>query len=95
MTPDEIINAAYEITVLYDIMVSFEPEAELLSTQQIRALLTLESPLWFVYHYWQGEDNAQLDQITSTIKNIADTAAFEVKPTDYTAETEDELGQEP
>jgi len=78
MPPDEIIKEAYKITTLYDIQIMFDPETSTLSTEQMKAICSLDDPLWCMYNEWQRRDITHMDDIADAVKDVADKQAAEL-----------------
>ena len=95
MPPNEIIEKAYELVMLEDIRIAFECDNEL-DTEQVKALLSLESPLWSVYHDWKKSDFSQMDDIRYVINETANETASEMGENSYEPDNdlENEDGQE-
>jgi hypothetical protein len=103
MPPEKIIAEAYKLTILYDLHISLEPETSQFSTEQLRALISLDSPLWILYDEWQRRDFTHMDDIKDVITEVADERAGEneadgcgIDPDPFGLnEEEAEDGQEP
>ena len=69
MTPEQIIEKAYEIVMREDIMIVFEDDS--LSDKQVEALAKLEYPLSACYDEWQDTDVTYMDRIRDVIDDFA------------------------
>lgn len=69
LSPDEILDHAYEYTVREDILMALE-EREL-SSEQAMALLGSSSPLADIYREWQKRDTGYMNDIRETIEDRA------------------------
>ena len=69
MTPEQIIEKAYEIVMREDIMIVFEDES--LSDKQVEALAKLEYPLSACYDEWQDTDVTYMDILRDAINDFA------------------------
>lgn len=69
MTPEQIIEKAYEIVMREDILIVFEDES--LSDKQFEALAKLDYPLSACYDEWQKTDVTYMDRIRDAIDDIA------------------------
>ena len=99
LPPEKIIDEAYKITMSSDIKFSFD-DCSKFSTEQLKAIMSLENPLWELYQEWQDRDCTYMDSITEMIEEVADNHienseenTFEIG--DYAIEGEAEDGQEP
>ena len=82
--PEKIIEeAAYKLTVFDDIQTSLDPETSDFSTEQLKALWSLSSPLWDIYHEWQDRDDSRMDELTDTIRDAANERAKENTENSY------------
>ncbi|MCL2189162.1 MAG: DUF3848 domain-containing protein [Defluviitaleaceae bacterium] len=79
MLPEEIIALSYKLTLLHDIQASLDPKASTLTTEQIKALYSLEEPLWCIYADWQRRNVTNLDNIKDSIICVADKQADEIE----------------
>jgi len=97
---DKIIDEAYKISIMYDIHISLEPETSKFSTERLRALYSLDDPLWSLHHEWQRRDLTHMDDIKDVIFDVADkqareNAENEIDPDPFGIDDEAEDGQEP
>ena len=97
---DKIIDEAYKISIMYDIHISLEPETSKFSTERLRALHSLDDPLWSLHHEWQRRDLTHMDDIKDVIFDVADNQAREnaeneIDPDPFGLDDEAEDGQEP
>ena len=72
MPADKIVEEMYAITALYDLHISLEPGTSDFSTERLRALDTLDSPLWSLYEEWMSRDCTHMDEIKDVILTVAD-----------------------
>ena len=98
-TKDQIIDEAYKITTLYDLQCSLDPyTTSNFSTERLKALMSLSSPLWSIYDEWQNCDSSTLYDMKDTIVDMADRiqdANCEIDPDPFGFEAqEDEDEQE-
>ncbi len=96
LKPQEIIDAAYKLTTLYDIYISLEPiDESSLTTKQLRGLMSLDNPLFELYDEWQSRDDSRMDEIKDVIIETADERAAEIAVPGYEDESDAEDGLEP
>ena len=69
-TPQEIIDAAYEITLKEDILLFLESHD--MSKKEINVLLTLEKPLDSIYTGWLDKDHSHMDMLQETMGDLID-----------------------
>ena len=69
MTPEQIIEKAYEIVMREDIMIVFEDDS--LSDKQVKALAKLEYPLSACYDEWQKTDVTYMDRLRDVVDDVA------------------------
>lgn len=69
MTPEQIIEKAYEIVMREDILIVFEDDS--LSDRQVEALAKLDYPLSACYDEWQKTDVTYMDRIRDVIDGVA------------------------
>jgi hypothetical protein len=78
MEAAHIIDEEYKITIFYELVRGFNPETSDLTTTQLKAILSLENPLWTLFDEWMNRDNiSQMEIIIDTIKETADQRAIE------------------
>ena len=70
LSPDEIINRAYEKVMYDDIAIAIEYSA--LLQGQIIKLLNLEYPLSACYSEWQKRDETYMDRLVNTVEEFAE-----------------------
>lgn len=102
MPADKVIEEAYKITALHDIHISLDPGTSKFSTEQLRALHSLASPLWSLYDEWMRRDVSHMDGIKEVIYDVADETVIEnnknkyvIDPDPFGLDDENEDGQEP
>jgi hypothetical protein len=83
MPPEKIIDEAYKLTILYDLHISLEPETSKFSAEQLKALLSLDSPLWSLYNEWQRRDVTYLYDMKDVIEDVADEQAAMIEDESY------------
>jgi len=93
--PEKIIDEAYKISIMYDLYISLDPCTSNFSTEQLRALHSLDSPLWELYNEWQRRDFTHMDDIKDVITDVADEQTGENQDMDFEDEDELEDGYEP
>jgi hypothetical protein len=71
MPPEKIVDEAYKISILYDIYISLDPDTSSVSAERLRALHSIDKPLWCLYHTWMKRDITYMDDITDVIKDVA------------------------
>ena len=69
LSPEEILDHAYEYSVREDILMALE-EREL-SSEQAMALLGASCPLADIYREWQKRDTGYMNDIRDTIEDRA------------------------
>lgn len=94
--PEKIIDEAYKLTILYDFMCSLDSYLDAtLSTERLKALLSLDNPLWSMYQEWMRSDYSHMDDIRDVIMQTADERVSEMREksveADHDLEDEDEL----
>jgi len=97
MPVNKIIDEAYKITIMHDLHIHLEPETSSFSIERLRALHSLDSPLWSLYHEWQRRDWTHSEDINDVIMSVADENAAENKENNFEDEEdlETEEGYEP
>ena len=78
LSPEEILNHAYEYTVREDILLSLEYHD--LSDSQVQVLLQSSSPLADVFAQWESRETDYMDKIWDTIQCEANLASLQKKP---------------
>lgn len=63
----DIIGEAYKITMMHDIRIAFAPGTLGLSTEQLKAFLSLDSPLESLYQEWRSCDITYENDINDVI----------------------------
>jgi hypothetical protein len=101
MPPEKIIGEAYRLTMLYDLHISLNPYTSNLSTERLKALHSLDSPLWSLYNEWQRRDFTYMDDIKDVIFDVAgkqtaevEEKSYEIDPDPFGPDEEDEDEQE-
>lgn len=89
---DSIIEEAFKIAPMYDLYISLSPERKLFSVEQLKALLTLEKPLWELYDEWLGRDSTYMDDMRGIIEDVANE---QVPDLDCFDDNELDVGLEP
>ena len=84
LTPDEVMNHAYEYTCREDILLSLEYND--LSPKQAAALLKSPSPLADVFKKWEKQETNHMDDIWNTVE----ARANEVVRADFVAQRRDD-----
>lgn len=67
-TPEDIIEAAYEIVLKADILCLLDPQR--MSKKEINILLTLEKPLGSIYAEWMDNDYSHMEQLEQTMNGL-------------------------
>ena len=89
LPPQEIIDSAYNLTMLSDLHTSLAPiPGHGRSANQLKALLADGNPLWSVYRTWQKSDYSFLDDMQYFIGETADRLCAEHGIGDFTGENE-------
>jgi len=94
---DEIIREAYTINTLNEILSVINLGVPLFRVEQIKALLSLDEPLWHLFHKWQSNDYTLRDDMIYVIEETAIVQACKLRNIDYNPDlnNETEDGQEP
>ncbi len=71
MTGKEALNYAYEIVFKTDILTSLE-DADYLTTEQVKELIKLDSPLGTCYNEWLDNDCSHMEDLRDTIKETTE-----------------------
>ena len=74
-TAQEIINAAYEVTIKADIVLALEDRD--LSEGEIFALSKLEMPLAAIYDEWLHNDYSYMELLRDTVSDYADKVPYD------------------
>lgn len=69
-TPQEIMDAAYEIVLKADILCLLESHD--MDKKEINVLLTLEKPLDSIYTKWMDSDHSHMDMLQQTMDDLID-----------------------
>ena len=69
-TPQEIMDAAYEIVLKADILCLLESHD--MDKKEINVLLTLEKPLDNIYSKWMDSDHSHMDILQQTMDDLID-----------------------
>jgi hypothetical protein len=69
-TPQEIMDAAYEIVLKADILCLLESHD--MSKKEISVLLTMEKPLGSIYTGWMNNDHSHMDLLQQTMDDLID-----------------------
>jgi len=69
-SPEDIIDAAYEIAIKKDILLMFEENR--LPAKQLSILLTLEMPLRGIYDAWTYKGCPYMDKLQNTMTELVD-----------------------
>lgn len=77
MTPEQIIEHAYEKVIKEDILC--ECEFDLFEPQEAKALYLEKHPLDRIYNDWLHNDYSYMEQIRDTISDAAKDAVKEMK----------------
>lgn len=88
MPPDKIIDEAYKLTALHDIHISLEPETSNFNTEQLKALRSLDSPLWSLYHEFHRREWTLMEDIKDVIFDVAYKQAAENRENSFEDENE-------
>ena len=84
LTPDEVLDHAYEYTCREDILLSLEYND--LSPRQAMALLKSPTPLADVFKKWEKQENNHMEEIWNTVE----ARANEVVRADFIAQHRDD-----
>jgi len=80
---DKIIDEADKISLMYDLYIALDPYVSDLSTERLRVLKSLDSPLWSLYHEWQRRDWTYSEDISDVIRETADGQISEIGENEY------------
>ena len=69
--PQDILNAAYELTIKEDLLCIFEME-DRFSEKECRALLKCKAPLDYLYQEWMDTDVTYMDVLRDSVQNAVD-----------------------
>ena len=69
--PQDILNAAYELTIKEDLLCIFEME-DRFSEKECRALLKCKAPLDYLYQEWMDTDVTYMDVLRDSVQNTID-----------------------
>lgn len=67
-TPEDVVEAAYEIVLKADILCLLDPQN--MTKKEINILLTLEKPLDAIYSEWMDNDYSHMDLIEQTMDGL-------------------------
>lgn len=81
LTPEKIIEQAYEKTMRDDILMIFENDS--LSPEQVKELLKLEYPLATCYHTWLKNDCSHMEMLYDTISDLGSKLVKENMKKEY------------
>ncbi len=70
LTPEQIIDKAYEKVMRDDILLTFEND--FLEDKQVAALVKLDKPLAACYDAWMETDYSHMEMLRDTIEDYAD-----------------------
>ncbi len=70
-SPEEIVEAAYEITYKQEILFMFEEE-DRFSNSQCRAILKTKNALDYLYQEWMEYDGSALDALRDSVDRAMD-----------------------
>lgn len=69
LSPEQIIDKAYEKVMRDDILITFEDDS--LSDKQVEALAKLDYPLSVCYDEWQKTDVTYMDRLRDVVDDVA------------------------
>ena len=92
ISDDGIVIKAYRLTIMNEMLIYLQ-DAEALDADELKALLTLEKPLDYLYNGWIGCDVNIKDSIIDVVSDTVDrlTRNLEDKERGYLDEDEDEM----
>lgn len=76
-TPEKIIEQAYELVIREDILMTFEDDY--LSSEQIKELLKLNTPLALCYDEWLHNDCSHMEMLRDSITDFSSELVKENK----------------
>ena len=88
--PQKIIDDAGKLNALYGICESFDPPMHEISTEHLKALYSIPSPLFSLYKEWDRRDWTFMDDIKDVIYTVASEKADENAANDYEIESEND-----
>lgn len=77
-SPDEIVEAAYEITYKQEILGMFEWEGEF-NKEQCKAVLRTKNVLDFIYQKWLDYDGSVVETLEDSVKDSLDRRFDHIK----------------
>ena len=97
LPPEKIVENAYRITIMDEILCCLDPGVSDFDTEKLKALLSLEHPLDGIYYEWMDNDRSIIEDLEDTIRTAADRiieekdkANSDDNELDYEDEDEDE-----
>jgi len=95
LPPKQIIEKAHELAAISDILCTLDPETCNYDTEQLKGILSLESPLLKIYHEWQSHHITHIDDIVDIVRNVGDEWTNEIEEISFETDShEDEEEQD-